>query len=89
MKTKGDFIDKLRGDPLYRMALASAKSDKERADIANVVEQMVGDFGSAFESILARVQNDPEFVEQLRQSVISGESVLSDSETSVSGSAGD
>lgn len=87
MKTKDDFINKLRNDALYKTALSNAKNDQERAEIGKVVEQMVGDFGSAFESILYRIQNDPEFTEELRKAVISGEIVVSEDETRPSGSS--
>lgn len=89
MKTKEDFLNKLRSDSLYKVALSNAKDDEERVGIQNVVEQMVGDFGSAFESILYRIQNDPEFTEELRKAVISGDSVLSDRKNAHSGSSGE
>lgn len=87
MGDRDDIIKRLRDDSLYKMALAKAKDDKERAQIAAIVEGMVGDFAARLGPITKRVQEDPVFAEQLRRAVVEGEQVLTDIEPVPSGSS--
>ena len=88
MKTREDFIKKLREDGLYKQALAKAKDDKERAAIARIVENMVGTFADVLAPAIARAEKDPVFVEQLKRALVEGEQVVTAVEPEVSGSGG-
>lgn len=88
MSDRDDYIKRLREDSLFKMALAKAKDDKERAAIAAIVEAMVGDFADKLGPITQRVQQDPVFAEQLKRAVVGDQQVLTDIEAAPSGSNG-
>lgn len=88
MRTKADFIKRLREDDLYKQALAKAKDDNERAAIARIVEGMVGNFADKLGPVIERAQNDPVYAEQLKRALVGDQQVLTDIEPEVSGSGG-
>ena len=89
MRTKEDFIKRLREDGLYKDALSKAKNDKERAEVSRLVEGMVGQFAELLGPIIARAESDPVFVEELKRALVEGEQVVNDSEPATSGSLSD
>lgn len=88
MSDRDEYIKRLREDSLFKMALAKAKDDKERAAISAIVEAMVGDFAEKLGPITKRVQQDPVFAEQLKRAVVGDQQVLTDIEAAPSGSNG-
>lgn len=88
MKTKEDFINRLREDGLYKDALSKAKDDKERDEVARVVEGMVSKFAELLCPIISRAETDPIFVEQLKKAIVDGEQVVNSNDP-MSGSLGD
>lgn len=86
MKTKEDFINKLRSDDMFKYALSQAKTDKERAEIASVVEGVVSKFADVLVQVVVQAETDPDFVEELKRALLEGEQVITDSELVTSGS---
>jgi len=87
MKKNVDFLKKLRDDPMYREALKSAKTDEERRRVIAVTEAFVSQFASVLEPLIDKVQSDPKFAEQLRQS-LKGEDEIVSSKATPTGSNG-
>lgn len=87
MKKNVDFIKALRDDPMYREALKSAKTDEERRRVIAVTEAFVSQFASVLEPLINKVQSDPKFAEQLRQS-LKGEDEIVSSKATLTGSNG-
>lgn len=87
MKTRADFLKRLHEDEAYKGALAGARSDAERARVAQVVEGFVGSFADILGPLIVRAQQDPEFAKQLAKALSEGQRVVT-GEQSTSGSIG-
>ena len=85
MKTRDDFLQRLREDPAYRAALGQAKSAAERKAISSLVEEFVGSAAEILLPALDRAKNDPEFARQLAKALTEHQSVVS-KQSPVSGS---
>lgn len=88
MRTKEDFIKRLRSDPLYQSALKAAKTDEERRRIIATTEAFVGQFAGVLAPLIQRAEVDPAFRVQLQRSLVMGKEVVSQVEPVPSGSQG-
>ena len=86
MKTREDFVKRLREDPRYREALGRARTVAERKAISELVESFVGSAGAILGPIIEQSQNDPEFASQLARALLEKQGVLSKSQPVASGS---
>jgi len=87
MKTRDEFLKRLREDPAYREALGRAQNAGERKTIQKLVEGFVAPFADILGPAIERAENDPEFAAKLGQALVEKQSVLSNqSQTPTSGS---
>ena len=77
MQSKKDFIDNLHSNEKYKQALASARNDAEREAIKQIVEGFVNSFATVLAPLIEQAQKDPEFAQQLGQSLNEKQVVLS------------
>jgi len=88
MKNRKEFIERLHADPKYQEALAAARTDAERQQVAGMVEAFVGSFADILGPLIERAESDPIFAEQLGRSLIEQRDVVSTSDPATSGSTG-
>jgi hypothetical protein len=87
MKTREDFIKRLREDPSYREALGRARNAEERKAISRLVEEFVGNFAEVLAPAIAQAESDPDFAAKLGRALVEKQDVLSkQSQAPVSGS---
>lgn len=87
MRTKSDFIKRLRQSPTFKAALAAAKTPEEKATVAAAAEEFVSSFAEILAPLIERAQNDPEFAAQLGRQLAEQHGVVT-SEPAKSGSTG-
>jgi hypothetical protein len=86
MKTREDFIKRLREDPKYREALGRARTAEERKAISRIVEGFVGSFANVLGPAIEQAEQDPAFATKLGRALIEKQDVLSKSQQHTSGS---
>jgi hypothetical protein len=69
MKTKEDFIKRLRGDRMYNLALKMASSDEERRRVIAITEGFVNKFASILAPMIAEVEKNPAYAEKIREAI--------------------
>ena len=88
MKSREDFLKKLRSDPLYQNALKAAKTPEEKKRIIATTEAFVSQFADVLAPLIQRAETDPLFREQMQRSIAEGDAVVTDVELETSGSQG-
>lgn len=88
MRTREDFLKRLRSSPLYQSALKTAKTPEERKRVIALTEQFVSQFADVLGPMIAKAEDDPAYREQLRRSVAAGEDVVTSEDKIPSGSQG-
>ena len=88
MKTRAEFLKRLRESPGYREVMGRARNAEERKKLAAAAEQFIAPFADLLGPLIARAEADPEFAKQLGRDLVEGKGVLSTSEPEVSGSTG-
>lgn len=78
MKTKEDFIKRLRNDPLYKSALKRAGNAEERKRIIAMTEAFVGRFADVLAPMIQRAQSDPKYASELREALRGSQQVVTD-----------
>lgn len=88
MRSKEDFLKRLRSDPLFQSALKAAKTPEERRRVIAITEAFVGQFAEVLAPMIQKAESDPSYRDLLRRSLVAGEEVVTDQETAASGSQG-
>lgn len=76
MRTKEQFLEALKQNELFAKAIASVKTDAERQKIAAVTEAFVAQFASVLGPIISAAQDNPEYADKLRQSLVTPTEVV-------------
>lgn len=88
MRSRKDFIDRLRKDEKFTSALARARTPEERTKVQTIVEEFVGSFADVLAPLIEQSMKDPEFAAQLGRALNEKQNVLSHEEPATSGSIG-
>lgn len=88
MRTRSDFIQRLRESEKFKSALATAKDDDERKRLTAAAEQFVDSFASLLVPLIEKAENDPEFAMQLGRQLVERRGLVTASDPAMSGSNG-
>lgn len=77
MKTKDELLKHLRGLASFNVALAIARDAAEKEEVEATTERFVSSIAEAMVPLHQLMENDPTFVQQLRQALNERHSVLS------------
>jgi ribosomal protein L20A (L18A) len=84
-KSKAGFMDELKKHPLYNEALKSCKDNDEKKALELFMEDFGGHIGIFFEDVHVKSEENEDFLEEVRQSIIGG-NLFSGSESQITGS---
>lgn len=80
MFNKDEILKKMRNDPLFRKALKIAPTEEDRKRVIAASESMITIFMEAFSPVANKITNDPNFIHELRRSIVEDTQIVKESD---------